>query len=110
MILKHGKMLKTTYYKALYDIRKIFRNDFALSVALHITENSNVSSLPESTLLTSYDEDDIIDIDLNKIILATRDNDRADFMPVKIENRNVHVMNKFALTNNIERIMETYAE
>ena len=41
--------------------------------------------------------------------LATRDNDRADFMPVKIEGRNVHVMNKFALTNHIEKIMETYA-
>ena len=84
-------------------------NDFALSVALHITEYTNISSLPYISLLTSYDEDDIIDIELNKIILATRDNDRADFMPVKIEDRNVHVMNKFALTNYIEKIMETYA-
>ena len=57
----------------------------------------------------SSDEDDIIDVELNKIILATRDNDRADFMPVKIEGRNVHVMNKFALTNHLEKIMETYA-
>jgi len=78
-------------------------------VALHITENSNIPSLPDSSLLTSYDEDDIIDIELNKIVLATRDNDREKFMPVKIEGRNVHVMNKFALINSVERIMETYA-
>ncbi len=106
------KMVKANhpYYKSLYDIPgKIFRNDFALSVALHITENTNISSLPESHLLSSFDEDDIIDIGLNKIILATRDNDRADFMPVKIEGRNVHIMNKFALTNHVEKLMETYA-
>tara|TARA_B100001287_G_scaffold274149_1_gene278897 strand:- start:826 stop:1686 length:861 start_codon:yes stop_codon:yes gene_type:complete len=106
------KMVKENhpYYKSLYDIPgKTFRNDFALSVALHITENSNIPSLPDSSLLTSYDEDDIIDIELNKIVLATRDNDREKFMPVKIEGRNVHVMNKFALINSVERIMETYA-
>ena len=113
MIFEAWKNVKNNhpYYKALYDIPgKIFRNDFALSVALHITENMNISSLPESYLLSSFDEDDIIDVGLNKIILSTRDNDRQDFMPVKIENRNVHVMNKFALLEHIETIMETYAE
>jgi len=113
LIFDAWKMVKENhpYYKSLYDIPgKIFRNDFALSVALHITENSNIPSLPESSLLSSYDEDDIIEVGLNKIILATRDNDRADFMPVKIQDRNVHVMNKFALTNHVEKIMETYAE
>ncbi len=113
LIFDAWKLVKENhpYYKSLYDIPgKIFRNDFALSVALHITENSNIPSLPESSLLSSYDEDDIIEVGLNKIILATRDNDRADFMPVKIQDRNVHVMNKFALTNHVEKIMETYAE
>ena len=113
LIFDAWKMVKENhpYYKSLYDIPgKIFRNDFALSVALHITENSNISSLPESSLLSSYDEDDIIEVGLNKIILATRDNDRADFMPVKVQDRNVHVMNKFALTNHVEKLMETYAE
>lgn len=113
LIFDAWKMVKENhpYYKSLYDIPgKIFRNDFALSVALHITENSNIPSLPESSLLSSYDEDDIIEVGLNKIILATRDNDRADFMPVKIQDRNVHVMNKFALTNHVEKLMETYAE
>ena len=113
LIFDAWKMVKENhpYYKSLYDIPgKIFRNDFALSVALHITENSNIPSLPESSLLSSYDEDDIIEVGLNKIILATRDNDRADFMPVKVQDRNVHVMNKFALTNHVEKLMETYAE
>lgn len=112
LIFDAWKMVKANhpYYKSLYDIPgKIFRNDFALSVALHITENMNISSLPESHLLSSFDEDDIVDIGLNKIILSTRDNDRVNFMPVKIENRNVHVMNKFALANHVEKIMETYA-
>ena len=113
LIFDAWKMVKENhpYYISLYDIPgKIFRNDFALSVALHITENSNIPSLPESSLLSSYDEDDIIEVGLNKIILATRDNDRADFMPVKVQDRNVHVMNKFALTNHVEKLMETYAE
>ena len=113
LIFDAWKMVKENhpYYKSLYDIPgKIFRNDFALSAALHITENSNIPSLPESSLLSSYDEDDIIEVGLNKIILATRDNDRADFMPVKVQDRNVHVMNKFALTNHVEKLMETYAE
>ena len=69
MIFEAWKNVKNNhpYYKALYDIPgKIFRNDFALSVALHITENMNISVY--ESLLSSFDEDDIVDIGLNKII------------------------------------------
>ena len=94
------------YYRTVYDITESkFRNDFAFSIAVHMMrgfENSTQwpKQLP-SDMWVSTDKDILIDVDSNVIkLLAHRS---YDYLPVRLTDATVHVMNKFSLNSFIDK-------
>jgi hypothetical protein len=97
------------YYSKLYNFpsSSYFRNDYALSVALHMinahTEMKHVSSLPIQQLMVSTENDDLIDfVNGNAFFISERS--QGDFRLHKV-NTNVHVMNKWSIGRVASRII-----
>ena len=93
------------HYRKLYQIRsRMFRNDFAFSIALHILndykKNSFVKELP-GTLYYTSDRDVLDEIYKEKFtfLLQTDNSYRA----VMTKDLNVHIMNKFSLERHIDK-------
>jgi len=88
------------WYKNLYSINSTkFRNDYAFSIAIHtlqnFTESVNDFEIPY-TQYNSFDVDDIVSFDKDKIsVLSRRGNN--DYQITHFKGINVHVMNKFSL-------------
>ena len=96
------------YYKCVYDFpHSMYRNDYSFSIAAHMLDNfveSNaIPSLPNPTILTSYDIDDVIEFK-DGVIKCLIDN-RENRIISKIYS-NVHIMNKFALQRHLDEIIE----
>ena len=93
------------YYRIVYDITESkFRNDFAFSIAVHMMrgfENSTQwpKQLP-SDMWVSTDKDILIDVNSNVIKLLAHKS--YDYLPVKLTDATVHVMNKFSLNSFID--------
>jgi hypothetical protein len=94
------------YYRTVYDITESkFRNDFAFSIAVHMMrgfENSThwPKQLP-SDMWVSTDKDILIDVNSNVIKLLAHKS--YDYLPVKLTDATVHVMNKFSLNSFIDK-------
>jgi hypothetical protein len=94
------------YYRTVYDITESkFRNDFAFSIAVHMMrgfENSTQwpKQLP-SDMWVATDKDILIDVNSNVIKLLTHKS--YDYLPVKLTDATVHVMNKFSLNSFIDK-------
>lgn len=96
------------YYRLFYQIsNRNFRNDFAFSIAAHIlsglTVQTFVKELPGKFWFTS-DRDIPLSINEETIKLLIDQNDNGNYMAAKLENSNVHLMNKFALQEIIENV------
>lgn len=96
------------YYRLFYQIsNRNFRNDFAFSIAAHIlsglTVQTFVKELPGKFWFTS-DRDVPLSINEETIKLLIDQNDNGNYMAAKLENSNVHLMNKFALQEIIENV------
>lgn len=107
-----------THYKFhgyLYNFPvKIFRNDYAFSVAAHVLNgqyaSSIITSLPSPKILTSFDRDDIVDVPgKNEITFLANDTENEWRNRVtRVTGVNVHVMNKFAIVRHADRLLEIY--
>ena len=94
------------YYRTVYDITESkFRNDFAFSIAVHIMRGfENSSNWPKqlpSDMWVSTDKDILIDVNSNVIKLLAHKS--YDYLPVKLTDATVHVMNKFSLNSFIDK-------
>ena len=95
-----------SYYRLVYNIAETkFRNDFAFSIAIHImrgfVEDSSWPASIPSEMWVSTDKDILLEIDDNIFkFLAHRS---WDYIPVKIKDATVHVMNKFSLNSFIDK-------
>ena len=94
------------YYRTVYDITEAkFRNDFAFSIAVHMMrgfENSTQWPKPlPSDMWVSTDKDILIDVNSNVIKLLAHKS--YDYLPVKLTDATVHVMNKFSLNSFIDK-------
>jgi hypothetical protein len=104
------------YYSLVYGFpTQLFRNDYAFSIAIHmlngfIPNNEEISSLP-FPLLTSFDCDDFIDMPtINEMTFLMNDRQETwKYNLSKIKKTNVHVMNKFSIVRQSEKIKELYA-
>jgi hypothetical protein len=104
------------YYKNLYYFaNSMFRNDNAFSIAIHTLNGFDQSQtaipeLPITGLLMSWDTHDIQKINgLNDMTLYTeRDNCPGDYILTRIKNTDVHIMNKWSISRNIENLIELY--
>lgn len=105
---------KYAYYQFVYEFPgRLFRNDFAFSIAIHMLngflENNEIKSLPVSTILSSFDTDELIDVKRNELIYLV--NDSVDEWKFKINNVkrvNVHTMNKYSLLRQADKIIDIY--
>lgn len=107
------------YYKDLYCFSNgMFRNDYAFSIAIHTlngfvdTKNSVVKHLPIPGLLMSWDSNDIHSIkDINDILVyAEKMNEKGTYTLVRLKNTDIHIMNKWAINRNSDRIIELYKD
>lgn len=102
------------YYVMLYEMPgKLFRNDYAFSIAIHILNGlvdseDIVKDLPIPTIHTALDLDQFYKIQSPKDLLFFV-NDLKDtwkFYVTKLSGVNVHCMNKLSLLNQMDEIME----
>lgn len=97
------------YYQGLYNFRPTgyFRNDYALSIAIHMMsgqlELDTIKSFPISHLLVATEYDDFINFKNNTAYFIS-EADEGDFALHKV-NTNIHVMNKWSIGRNAERII-----
>jgi hypothetical protein len=92
------------YYSKLYDIGKVFRNDYAFSIAYHMTSTKNYLPFKQ---LNSYAPDQILNIKPNNFTLITERYNKP--LIVNTLGRNIHLMNKFDLDQHLDTIIKVYA-
>ena len=99
------------FYSSIYGISpKTFRNDYALSIALHMIEGFNFTdfSFPVEKLTFTKFDDEIVKIPKQgEIIFVTKSLQNKNML-VKLNNMNVHVLNKESLVINLDRLIEIY--
>lgn len=103
------------YYQFVYGFKgKLYRNDFAFSIAIHMLsgfmENTEFASLPVK-YLTSADLDELHHIYLggSRFLVGTPDND-WEFTIAQVDGVDTHVMNKFSLCRQTDRILDLYQD
>ena len=103
------------YYVMLYEMPgKLFRNDYAFSIAIHILNglidsNEVAKDLPIPVIHTALDLDQLYKIvSPNELLFFANDiQENWKFYVTNLKGINVHCMNKISLLNNMESIMET---
>lgn len=103
------------FYQFVYNFKgTLYRNDYAFSVAVHMLNGfwaqDGIPSLPQSTILTSFDCDELHDIPAkNEFLFYVNDTtDRWRFTLSRIKGVNIHVMNKFSIIRHAPKIIELY--
>lgn len=95
------------YFKILYGLdTATYRNDFAFSIAIHImngkTNGEFATPLP-GTMTYIQDRDVLIDIKDNKFkFLVEKKDFLGEYLAVKTEGLDVHIMNKISLLRVLE--------
>ncbi len=94
------------YYRSLYQISDSkFRNDFAFSIAIHITSgflSNNFDDVIPSKIYYTLDKDYLHSMTDNSCtFLIEKENVGSQYIPTLIKNIDVHVMNKISLIDKI---------
>jgi hypothetical protein len=95
------------YFRVLYSIENgMYRNDIAFSIAIHLmngkTNGEFVTELPGRMLYT-IDKDILLDIKDRKMqFLVEKEKHLGEYMAAKVENTDVHIMNKSSLIRYID--------
>ncbi len=102
------------YYRQLYRLPgKLFRNDYIFSIATHVMNgfrSENVASFPVDTILTSFDDDELIDVKKNTLTFLIDTGVPGDEFNVGKVTTSVHVMNKFSIVRLADKIIEAYSD
>lgn len=94
------------YYRLLYAIGpSSYRNDYAFSIAIHMLNGSTssrlISALP-GKLYYTRDRDVLVSSkDSSMTILVEKQNHIGEYTLIKIDNLDIHVMNKYSLARCI---------
>lgn len=102
--------IKTKYkmYSDVYRFNPIlFRNDIAFSIANHIMngyQNSNEYELPG--IFSTADRDILVDVNDGKLKFLIAQNNTDGYVATSVSNKDVHVMNKFSIMRNYDKLME----
>jgi hypothetical protein len=95
------------YFRVLYSIENgMYRNDIAFSIAIHLmngkTNGEFVTELPGRMMYT-IDKDILLDIKDRKMkFLVEKEKHLGEYMAAKVENTDVHIMNKSSLIRYID--------
>lgn len=99
--------LNWEYYRLLYTIdSKVFRNDFAFSIAIHIMNNNTTgefaTALP-GNMTYILDRDFLVEIGEDKMqFLVEKEGYHGEYTLVRTTGLDVHVMNKSSLLRVVE--------
>jgi hypothetical protein len=99
------------YYRFMYNIDSdLIRNDFVFSIAIHILNGFSNTSRPQNLPIQIYhclDKDELYDIrdDGSLVFLVGKKGYLGEYTLVKTRNLNVHIMNKFSILRNREKIL-----
>lgn len=100
------------YYRFVYRIdNSMMRNDYVFSIAQHIMNGfGNISKpapLPDN-INYILDRDELFDIvdDKTFIFLVSKKNYNGEYTLVKTQSKNVHVMNKWAISRHENKLLE----
>ena len=102
------------YYQHLYRFPGIlFRNDYVFSIAAHIMAGmggQEIEALPQPHLMTSFDCDELMDVPSKDefLFLVNDTTDRWKFTYSRLRGIDVHVMNKFSIGRNADKIIALY--
>ena len=99
------------FYRDLYRWQgSLYRNDYSFSIAAHIMSGFIDKGLPQlpTTLYKTFDTDDVYKAIDHKTLLMYLEKPRSpgDFILSKIENLDVHVMNKWAVNRISDELLE----
>ncbi len=91
-----------TYYKFIFRIdSNTFRNDIAYSIAIHIMNGCNQGNFAKALpgkLYYTMDRDILLGMKENSMqFLVERINSNSQYLSLKVNNLDVHVMNKYSL-------------
>jgi len=102
------------FYRYLYGFStKIYRTDFAVSIATHILngfiENTLVKPLPDNPMKYVEPKDDIESVLIDGVrFLSHKPDEEWLHMLVVSKNENLHIMNKRAINRSWGELMELY--
>ena len=104
------------YYSMVYGFPvQLYRNDFAFSIATHMLSGfmrcDEIPTLPSPFLFTSFDCDELIDVPAkgDLTFLINDPTERWRFTLTRTKGISVHVMNKFSLVRQADKLLELYA-
>ncbi len=101
-------------YQALYRFPgRLYRNDYAFSIAAHIMGGwveGSFEPLPTPTLLTSFDCDELIEVPAkNELLFLVEDPvEPWRYRANALRGMSVHVMNKFSIVRMADRLIGLY--
>lgn len=100
------------YYRFVYRIDSpLMRNDYVFSIAVHMmggfTNKINPPSLPCEIYYT-LDRDELIRVDDDKtfLFLIQKKEHIGEYTLAKTSNHNIHIMNKFSIDRQSDRLLE----
>jgi hypothetical protein len=97
------------HYNNIFQINSpYYRNDYSFSIAVHIMngyQSGDFAKPMPGTLYYTTDKSILWQIDNNELlILLQKEKFIGEYVPLKIKNSNVHVMNKFSLSRCINEV------
>jgi hypothetical protein len=103
------------YYRYICQLPgNIYRNDFSLSLALHILNGFLPTtidySLPAPEILTAWSLDEIFQVnEPDSIIFMSSDEvDQSKYRLINIKKTSVHVFNKFSILRHADKLIELH--
>lgn len=95
------------HYRSVYQFTtSVYRNDIAFSIAIHIMngyQQGNFAGILPGKHYYTIDRDILVELKDNRFtVLVEKPNLLGEYLPVKFQGSNLHVMNKFSL----ERIID----
>lgn len=86
---------------------RIYRNDIAFSIALHLTNGFNADHLTFlPPVLTALDKDILIDVKDGMLHFLTTKSPQDDYLATSIGSLDLHIMNKQSIVRNFDKLME----
>jgi hypothetical protein len=104
------------YYRDLYYFSNgMFRNDHAVSIAIHMLNGFNdfesvIKELPINGMLMSWDVNDIHSVPgVDDIILyVEKDKAKGNYILTRLKKQDVHIMNKWAINRHSDKLISLY--
>jgi hypothetical protein len=112
-LVEHIKQ-RYEYYQYVYEFPgKLFRNDYAFSIAIHMLngflENNEVKPFPSPVILSSFDCDELIEVAKGSLkFLVNNVEDNWQYGLNTVKGITVHAMNKYSILRHADQLIELY--